>query len=121
MSSRSVHDIIQLSRPFYCWHHSDSVFVLSHENWIKENIPSLCSYFPQVSALPFFPLPQPSELVENFVQFLLKACYDRQSNSRIYIFRVETDFVEEMMIPNNSDDMSKITITKIPINEFVQN
>ena len=45
--SRRVHDIIHLSKPFYCWHHSDNVFILSHENWIKENIPSLRAYFPQ--------------------------------------------------------------------------
>ena len=116
--SRRVHDIIQLSKPFYCWHHSDVIFVLSHEDWIKENIPSLRCYFPQDPALPFFPLPHESELSGNFIDFLLKACYSRQSNSRIYIFRVGEEFVEEMMIPKN-EDVSAIQITKIPINEFV--
>ena len=116
--SRRVHDIIELSKPFYCWHHNDKIFILSHENWIKENIPSLCRYFPQQPALPFFPLPQPSELNGNFIQFLLKACYSRNSNSRIYIFRVGDEFVEEMMIPVG-DVLSEIQITKIPINEFV--
>ena len=116
--SRRVHDIIELSKPFYCWHHSDKIFILSHENWIKENIPSLRGYFPQAPALPFFPTPHSSDLTGNFVEFLLKACYSRESNSRIYIFRVSDDFVEEMMIPTG-DVLSAIQITKIPINEFV--
>ena len=117
--SRRIHDIIHLSKPFYCWHHNDTIFVLSHEDWIKENIPSLRDYFPQALALPFFPVPLPSQLSGNFIHFLLKACYSRQSNSRIYIFRVEDEFVEEMMIPNNTDDVSLIQITRIPLNEFV--
>lgn len=116
--SRRVHDIIQLSKPFYCWHYNEKVFILSHEDWIKNNIPSLRSYFPQVYALPFFPLPDPSELDGNFIQLLLKSCYSRQSNSKTYVFRVHDDFVEEMLIPNN-EDISQIVITKIPINEFV--
>lgn len=117
--SRRIHDIIQLSKPFYCWHHSDKVFVLSHEDWIKENIPSLRPYFPQPDALPFFPLPHPSELSGNFIQALIKACYSRESNSRTYLFRVDDEFVEEMMIPNNGDESSAIQVIKIPLNEFL--
>jgi hypothetical protein len=118
--SRCVHDIIHLSKPFYCWHHSDKVFILSHEEWIKENIPSLRPYFPQVDALPFLPLPRSSELSGNFVQALIKACYSRESNSRTYLFRVDDEFVEEMIIPNNGYEFSGLQMTKIPINDFVK-
>ena len=116
--SRRVHDIIQLSKPFYCWHYNDKVFVLSHEDWIKKNIPSLRPYFPQVPALPFFPLPKSSELKADFIIRLLTACYTRQSNSRTYIFRVDDEFVEEMMIPTG-DDYSGIQTTKIPLDQFL--
>ena len=116
--SRQIHDIIELSRPFYCWHHSDRIFILSHENWIKTNIPSLSLYFPRASVLPFFPLPNNIEISSNFISSLLKECYSRESNNLIYIFRVEEEFVEQMIIPAG-DDIAKIQITQIPINEFV--